>query len=60
MKPSPAGTKITFWPPWSLPGSAIQLHPHVTVVIDEAAASQLEHADYYRYAFANKPTWQGL
>ena len=44
----------------SLPGSAIQLHPHVTVVIDEAAASQLEHADYYRYAFANKPTWQGL
>lgn len=44
----------------SLPGSAIQLHPHVTVVIDEAAASQLVHADYYRYAFANKPAWQGL
>ncbi len=30
----------------SLPGSAIQLHPHVTVVVDEAAASQLAHADY--------------
>ena len=44
----------------SLPGSAIQLHPHVTVVVDEAAASRLEHADYYRYAFANKPAWQGL
>lgn len=44
----------------SLPGSAIQLHPHVTVVVDEAAASQLEDADYYRYAFANKPDWQGL
>jgi len=44
----------------SLPGSAIQLHPHVTVVVDEAAASQLEAADYYRYAFANKPDWQGL
>lgn len=44
----------------SLPGSAIQLHPHVTVVVDEAAASQLEHADYYRYAYANKPAWQGL
>ncbi len=44
----------------SLPGSAIQLHPHVTVVIDEAAASRLQHADYYRYAFANKPEWQGL
>jgi glucosamine-6-phosphate deaminase len=41
-------------------GSAIQLHPHVTVVVDEAAASRLEHADYYRYAYANKPAWQGL
>jgi glucosamine-6-phosphate deaminase len=44
----------------SLPGSAIQLHPHVTVVIDEAAASRLRRADYYRYTFANKPEWQGL
>lgn len=44
----------------SLPGSAIQLHPHTTVVIDEAAACRLAHADYYRYAFANKPAWQGL
>jgi glucosamine-6-phosphate deaminase len=44
----------------SLPGSAIQLHPHATVIVDEAAASRLAHADYYRYAFANKPAWQGL
>ncbi|BDV29938.1 glucosamine-6-phosphate deaminase [Microbacterium terricola] len=44
----------------ALPGSAIQLHPHVTVVADEAAAAELAHADYYRYAFANKPAWQGL
>ncbi|MGN8551479.1 UNVERIFIED_CONTAM: glucosamine-6-phosphate deaminase [Microbacterium sp. SLM126] len=44
----------------SLPGSAIQLHPHATVIVDEAAASRLAHADYYRYAFANKPDWQGL
>lgn len=43
-----------------VPASAIQLHPHVTVVIDEAAASALKGADYYRYAFANKPDWQGL
>lgn len=43
-----------------LPGSAIQLHPHVTVVVDEAAASQLANADYYRYAFDNKPDWQGI
>ena len=44
----------------SLPGSAIQLHPHATVVVDEAAASQLASADYYRYALANKPAWQGI
>jgi glucosamine-6-phosphate deaminase len=44
----------------SLPGSAIQLHPHVTVVVDEAAASRLQHLDYYRYAYDNKPAWQGL
>lgn len=44
----------------SLPGSAIQLHPHATVIVDETAASRLAHADYYRYAFANKPAWQGL
>ena len=44
----------------SLPGSAIQLHPHATVVLDEAAASDLRFAEYYRYTFANKPEWQGL
>jgi glucosamine-6-phosphate deaminase len=44
----------------SLPGSAVQLHPHTTVLVDEAAASRLAHADYYRYTFANKPEWQGI
>lgn len=43
-----------------LPGSAVQLHPHVTVVVDEAAASQLQLRDYYRHAYDNKPVWQGL
>ena len=43
-----------------LPASAIQLHEHVSVVVDEAAASQLKLADYYRYTFANKPAWQGI
>jgi len=43
-----------------LPASAIQLHEHATVVVDEAAASQLKLADYYRYTFANKPAWQGI
>jgi glucosamine-6-phosphate deaminase len=38
----------------SLPGSAIQLHPLVTVIVDEAAASQLQHADYYRFAWENR------
>jgi glucosamine-6-phosphate deaminase len=42
------------------PGSAIQLHGHTTVILDEAAASRLEHLDYYRHAWANKPAWQGL
>jgi|SRR6187431_1547695 glucosamine-6-phosphate deaminase len=44
----------------SLPASAIQLHPHATVVIDDAAASDLRFREYYRYTFANKPDWQGL
>ncbi len=44
----------------SLPGSAVQLHEHVSVVVDEAAASRLRNTDYYRYAWANKPAWQGL
>ncbi|WP_349866484.1 glucosamine-6-phosphate deaminase [Leifsonia sp. WHRI 6310E] len=44
----------------SNPGSAIQLHPRVTVLVDEAAASHLRNLDYYRYAYANKPAWQKL
>lgn len=38
----------------SLPGSAVQLHPRVTVIVDEAAASKLRFADYYRYAWENR------
>jgi glucosamine-6-phosphate deaminase len=44
----------------SMPGSAIQLHPHVTVVLDAAAASGLEYRDYYRLAQERKPAWQGI
>ncbi|MEM9891336.1 MAG: glucosamine-6-phosphate deaminase [Actinomycetota bacterium] len=44
----------------SLPASCIQLHQRVTVVVDEAAAVELERAEYYRWVFANKPAWQGL
>lgn len=42
------------------PASIIQLHPHATVLVDEAAASQLENLAYYRHAWADKPDWQGL
>lgn len=42
------------------PASAIQLHPHATVVIDEAAAAHLTLGDYYRATFANKPPWQAI
>ncbi|MDJ0376204.1 glucosamine-6-phosphate deaminase [Cryobacterium sp. PH31-L1] len=44
----------------SQPGSAIQLHEHVTVVLDEPAAAELSNLDYYRYIWANKPVWQGI
>lgn len=43
-----------------VPSSALQLHPHVTVVVDEAAASSLQLTDYYRHVYDNKPPWQGL
>lgn len=42
------------------PASVLQLHPHVTVLVDEAAASKLTHQDYYRDTFSRKPAWQGL
>ncbi|GAA1177792.1 glucosamine-6-phosphate deaminase [Streptomyces hebeiensis] len=43
-----------------VPASALQLHPHATVVVDEAAASRLKLADYFRATFAAKPDWQGI
>jgi glucosamine-6-phosphate deaminase len=42
------------------PASVLQLHPHATVVVDEAAATGLRLADYYREAYAHKPDWQAL
>lgn len=44
----------------SCPASAIQLHPRVTVLTDNAAASQLAQIDYYRHAWTSKPEWQHL
>lgn len=42
------------------PASALQLHPHATVVVDEPAARDLTLADYYRATFADKPAWQSI
>ncbi len=41
----------------SLPGSAIQLHRDALVIVDEGAASRLQHADYYRDAWEHRPDW---
>jgi glucosamine-6-phosphate deaminase len=37
------------------PGSALQLHPRATVVVDAAAAGRLQLVDYYRWTWENKP-----
>jgi glucosamine-6-phosphate deaminase len=42
------------------PASVLQLHPHVTVLVDQDAASSLALGDYYRETYAHKPDWQGL
>lgn len=44
----------------SCPGSVLQLHPHVSVLVDEAAASRLSFQEYYLDTFGRKPAWQGL
>lgn len=44
----------------SNPASAVQVHGHTTIIVDEAAAAGLRFAEYYRSAWANKPAWQGL
>jgi len=41
-----------------LPASALQMHPVCKLVVDEAAARKLRRADYYRWVYENKPTWQ--
>ncbi|WP_166827514.1 glucosamine-6-phosphate deaminase [Brevibacterium limosum] len=42
------------------PATVLQMHQHVTVLVDDAAASRLQLADYYRHAYENKPAWQDL
>jgi glucosamine-6-phosphate deaminase len=42
------------------PATIMQMHPHATVLVDDAAASRLQLAAYYRQTYADKPSWQGL
>ncbi|HEX7188159.1 MAG TPA: glucosamine-6-phosphate deaminase [Actinomycetes bacterium] len=42
------------------PASVLQLHPHATVLLDDAAAGELRLADYFRETFAGKPDWQSI
>lgn len=42
------------------PGSVLQHHPHVTVLLDDAAARRLQLADFYRETYRAKPDWQGI
>lgn len=42
------------------PATALQFHPHVTVILDDAAACRLQLASYARHAWESKPDWQGL
>jgi glucosamine-6-phosphate deaminase len=42
------------------PASILQHHPHATVLLDDAAASRLQLADYYRETYRGKPAWQDI
>ena len=41
-----------------VPASALQLHRHVTIIVDEAAAGSLTNVSYYRETYLNRPSWQ--
>lgn len=40
------------------PATALQLHQHVTVLLDPGAASRLQFGAYYRETYRDKPSWQ--
>jgi glucosamine-6-phosphate deaminase len=42
------------------PATILQHHPHVTVLLDDAAARRLQIIDYYRETYLSKPDWQGI
>ena len=40
------------------PGSALQLHPRATVIVDESSAGGLQYSDHYRWIDSHKLDWQ--
>jgi len=38
--------------------TALQLHANCTVIVDEAAAANLQCSDYYKWIFDNEPKWK--
>jgi glucosamine-6-phosphate deaminase len=42
------------------PATILQHHPHVTILLDDAAAHRLQLAGYYRETYREKPDWQGI
>lgn len=44
----------------SWPATILQMHPHVTVLLDRAAAGRIERIEDYLDAYAAKPSWQGF
>ena len=37
--------------------TALQLHPNCKVIVDEAAAGEMEAKEYYRWIYQNDPEW---
>lgn len=43
----------------TVPGSALQLHPQVTYIVDEDAARLLTRVEYYRWVYENRDRLKG-
>jgi len=41
-----------------IPATILQFHRDTRLILDEAAASKLKKADYYKWVYSNKPEWQ--
>jgi glucosamine-6-phosphate deaminase len=42
------------------PATILQHHPHVTALVDDAAAQRLQLAEYYRETYRSEPSWQSI